>query len=189
MNNMRDLIILAESVDLVEAGAGPSRILSHIRRGMPFFMVSAFRQHLPHEENLKRSEMLKKKLAEMPGLSFIETTGEYQEDGNEMPGVENSFFVLPRSRNTNAKYFVEMAKRLGHLFQQESVLVGDGEAVFLVFMTADHEPVYLGTSLTFNLKAIEKVGAFSKIKNRKFSFADPDQAPEAVPYGAARKQA
>lgn len=187
--NMRDLILLAEGVDIVETGAGPSRILSHIRRGTPFFMISAFRQNLPHEQNLKRSAMLKKKLAELPGLSFIETSGEYQDEGSEMPGVENSFFVLPRSGRTNGKYFVEMARRLGHLFQQESVLVGDGEAVFLVFMVADAEPVYLGTSLTFNLKAIEQVGAFSKIKNRKFSFADPDKAPEAVPYGSERKNA
>jgi hypothetical protein len=168
---------IMESEMLDEAGAGPARIAQHIKDGEMFFMISAMRQNLSKQENEKRTQVLKNKLAAMPGCSFIETTGEYQEIGQEEPGVEKSFFVLPRSKNTGEMKFFDFAKKMMNIFDQDSMLI-----------TNDGETIALGSNLTFDPSVIKNLGGFSKIKGRKFSFADQGEAPTGIPYGMDSKK-
>jgi hypothetical protein len=183
---MRKLMQIMESEMLDEAGAGPARIAQHIKDGEMFFMISAMRQNLSKQENEKRTQVLKNKLAAMPGCSFIETTGEYQEIGQEEPGVEKSFFVLPRSKNTGEMKFFDFAKKMMNIFDQDSILIGAGNKVSLI--TNDGETIALGSNLTFDPSVIKNLGGFSKIKGRKFSFADQGEAPTGIPYGMDSKK-
>lgn len=179
---MRNFMNIVEST-LEEAGAGPARIASHIRNGTPFFMISAMRAD-KGPENAKRTEMLRGQLAKFPGVSFVEVDGEYQEDGQDEPSKEISFFVMPRSKNTNTQKFLEVGKKLRTVFGQDAVIIGDGETIKLVGEGWSDD---LGDTATFNPSIIKTLPGYSKIKKRAFSFTSSDNTPDGVQYGAERK--
>jgi hypothetical protein len=182
--SVRDLLTIVENSQLDEAGAGPSRIVKHVQDGTPFFMISAMRADLPHSANMRRTQLLSEELAQH-GLVFIRTTGEYQEDGQETPSQELSFFVMAPEHVKLAR-FVKIGTTLMTIFKQDSILVGNGENVFLQF--ADGSTHSLGTAATFAPAVLAHLGGFSKVKGRKFSFTEPDAAPNAVRYGQSRPE-
>lgn len=180
---MRDLINLIESAAaLDEAGAGPARIVKHVRDGAKFFMISAMRSSLPHAENLKRTEVLKRVLAKNSAVTFIETDGEYHEDGADAPSPEKSFFVMPRSPKTNFERFVEFGTKMMKVFQQDSIIVGDGDKIDLI--ENNGERFTIGDATTWRPEVVADQPGFSQIKKRKFSVVSKDDVPTAVPYGA-----
>lgn len=182
--SVRDLLAIVENTQLDEAGAGPSRIVTHVQNGEKFFMISAMRADMPHSVNMRRTKLLSETLANY-GLVFIRTTGEYQEDGQDTPSEELSFFVMaPDHMKMNR--FSKLATNLMQIFKQDSILVGNGENVYLLF--SDGSTHSLGTAATFSPAVLAHLGGFSKIKGRKFSFTEPDSAPNAVRYGQQRSE-
>jgi hypothetical protein len=177
----RQLVTLVESLHtpLDEAGAGPSRVVQHIRDGNIFIMLSAMRADLKRSENLRRTEKLKAMLTSLP-VSFIETEGEYHEEGQPEPSRELSFFVMPKrgARKLTAEQFRHFGIKLMHAFDQDSILYGDGKLASLIF--SDGSTADLGDTLTFRPEVIETLGGFSKIRGRKFSFTDKPTASMPV---------
>jgi hypothetical protein len=182
--SVRDLLSIVENTQLDEAGAGPSRIVKHVQDGAPFFMISAMRADMPHSTNMRRTRLLSEQLAQY-GLVFIRTTGEYQEDGQDAPSQEMSFFVMA-PEHVKLDRFVKMGMSLMSIFKQDSILVGNGENVYLLF--ADGSTHSLGTAATFSPAVLAHLGGFSEIKGRKFSFTEPEAAPKAIRYGQQRAE-
>jgi len=182
--SVRDLLTIVENSKLDEAGAGPSRIVTHVQNGVPFFMISAMRADMPHKNNVQRTRLLSDQLS-FYGLVFIRTTGEYQEDGQDSPSEEMSFFVMA-PKHVKIDSFVNIGKSLMQVFQQDSILVGNGENVYLLF--GDGSTHSLGTAATFSPAVLAHLGGFSKIKGRKFSFTEPTDAPNAIRYGQQRSE-
>lgn len=169
---------------LEEAGAGLSRVVTHIRDGTPFLMVSAFRSTNPHNVNLQRHDQMKHILQRYP-VSYIQTEGEYHEEGSPEPKPELSLFIMPSRGNVvmPAKRLLLIGRSLMTMFEQDSVLFGDGEMVQLVF--ADGSTMKLGNRLTFRPDVIDTLGGFSKLKGRKFSFTEPGATQGAAAYQKA----
>ena len=173
---------MREFIDIVsEAGAGPSRIMRHIRSGEPFIMVSAMRSDLSHRENVKRTDALRKALANNSAVTFIPTGGEYIEDGNTEPSPEMSFFILRRSPRTNPRKFIEFGQKMMKVFNQDAIIVGDGTSIDLI--ERDGSRFTIGDATTFRPEIIRTLPGFSSIKGRKFSVTSTDDVPTAVPYG------
>lgn len=180
MTTMRKYMNLFEDFEqkIDEAGAGPSRIVQHVRDGAVFFMLSAMRANLDYAQNKRRTEKLESALKQLP-VSFIRTTGEYQEEGQPEPSTELSFFVMPRrgSGAMVADAFRKFGIKLMHAFEQDSILFGDGKSVGLIF--SDGTTMNLGDHATFRADVISQLGGYSKIKGRQFSFTDKDMAGKA----------
>jgi hypothetical protein len=182
--SLRDLATLVETglhTELDENGAGPARIIQHIRNGAVFIMISAMRGDRTRAENLKRTEKLKQVLTRM-AVSFIETGGEYHEDGQDEPSEEKSFFIMPRrgTRTLSPKTFRAFGMKLMHGFQQDSILFGDGHIASLIF--GDGSEIDLGDTVTFRPEIIKNLGGFSKIKGRPFSFTSRSTAKQDHPH-------
>jgi hypothetical protein len=173
MNIMRSYISLYEQFqqEIDEAGAGPSRIVKHIHNGAVFIMLSAMRADIKHSENLRRTDQLARLLSSKP-VSFIETEGEYHEEGQTDPSPEKSFFVMPRrgAHRITPDQFRDFGIKLMKRFNQDSILFGDGKMATLIF--SNGETMDLGDAVTFRPEIIQNLGGFSKIKGRPFSFTD-----------------
>ena len=181
MTTMRDFIEILQNNELDEGGAGVGRLVTHIREGMPFFMISAMRGDLPHSENLRRTLMLKNKLRKLP-LTFISTEGEYHEKGRAEPSPELSFFVMAGHKEgvTDTDKMIYLATRLMHIFQQDSVLIGNGERIYL--LENDGNEFQIGNAASFSMDAVKKSVAHSKIRGRKFTFTNTDDTPGSTRY-------
>jgi hypothetical protein len=183
MITMRNLMTLFEDAqiegEIDEAGAGPSRVVQHIRDGNVFIMLSAMRSNMSHAENLQRTEKLKQMLTTLP-VSYFETAGEYTREGETAPSPEISFFIMPRKANAavTAPVFRDFGIKLMHTFDQESILYGDGETATLIFQ--DGTTADLGNTVTFRPEIIKNLGGSSKIKGRVFSFTDAPTAAKPV---------
>jgi hypothetical protein len=70
-----------------------------------------------------------------------------------------------------------------HTFDQESIIYGDGQMVWLVFNDGTKDK--LGNRLTFRPEVIDTLGGSSTIGNRKFSYTDANTASGASVYGMA----
>lgn len=182
---MRDLLNLIESTQLDEAGAGPARIIQHIRNGQTFLMLSAFRADLKLSENKRRTDLLRGHLARLP-VAYIVTGGEYHEIGQDDPSEETSFFIMPRNK-IEPEAFVEFGVKLMKIFNQDSILFGDGENVNLIEQNGDSFSI--GNAASFDPAVVKKAPAYSKIKNRKFTFTSTDDTPAAAAYGNEKKVA
>lgn len=181
MITMRSLINLVESQTLDEAGAGASRIVSHIRNGDVFMAISAFRADKPMAVNMKRTESLKAHFAKLP-VAYIVTTGEYHEIGQDEPSEEISFFVLPK-KGVPLSAVITWGKKLRALFDQDSFIYGDGETIHLVDAEGDYE---IGDRMSFSPKALRDAPGITKVKNKPFTYMhkDDEKAPKATVYGA-----
>lgn len=169
--------VVEVAIPIGEANS-PSRLLTHIRNGIPFFMISAFRSDLDHEINIMRAKNLKADLNHYP-VAVIKTEGEYQEIGSEVPSRELSLFVMARDpKKYSSDYLLSLGKKLMIRYQQDSIAYGDGEDIALIFQNGD--AIFIGNTVTFNQKKIDDIGAFSVIKGRKFSFAPKDERPSAL---------
>lgn len=178
---MRKSINLIESHEIIaEAGAGPSRINTHIQNGDPFFVISACQADLSTEDNAKRTNVLKSALAKAPGASFIPISGQFHEAGKTQPSINDSFFVLQRSKS-NPKKFIAFGEKLMGLFDQEAIIYGDGSQIFL--KAAGEEPMILGNAVSFRAEISDTVGA---VKGRSFSVVGNDY--NATGYGHGKKK-
>jgi len=149
--------------------SGPSRILKHIQNGVPFFMISAMRADLDYPSNLKRTKNLQNDITNS-NLAFIRTEGEFHEEGQEKPSKELSFFVMMRGEAVD---MIHVAKKLMKKYNQDAILAGDGEDVFLLFNDGSRENV--GNINTFDPSIISNLDGYSKIKGRAFSFVTKDK--------------
>ena len=158
--------------------AGPSRIIKHIHDGTPFIMVSAYRADKDHATNLQRNARMKHILRGLM-LSHIQTEGEYHELGAAEPSPEQSFFIMPMRDHDSipGDHLLAIGEKLMHAFEQDSIIYGDGEMVWLI--SNDGTKQKLGNRLTFQ----PKTDAFTKVKGRKFSYTNASQAATGIRYG------
>jgi hypothetical protein len=172
---------------LQEAGAGVSRIVTHIRKGDPFITISAMKWHIPYRENMKRTEELQQKLHSLP-VSSIETEGEYPErqpDGTTRPAIEKSFFVLPKKSHgarIDLDKFLRFGMKLMNDYEQESIGYGDGNEIYLVYSDGHKESI--GNAVTFSAANVAKLAGWSRRRGTRFSFTDLDTHSGAVEYNA-----
>jgi len=164
--------------DLLEAGAGSARIVHHVQEGAQFIVLSAFRKDLPYAANRKRDARLKHILKGLP-VSYIPVEGEYTMAGEDQPSPEHSYFIMP-AKEWSPQSLMMIGHKLGNQFEQESIVYGDGEMVWLVF--ASGEKMKLGNRLTFRPEIIDRLGGSSTLKNRKFSFTNYQKAKGAATY-------
>ena len=163
--------------------AGPSRILTHIRDGTPFVMISAFQSSQSHEANMHRHARLKHIVGGLL-LSYIQTDGEYQMQSTGETLPEKSLFLMP-TRGSITEIPKEKLRSIGeklmHMFDQESIIYGDGKTVWLIFSDGNEES--LGNRLTFRPEIIAALGGSSTVRNHQFSYTDAGTAPGAAVYG------
>jgi hypothetical protein len=162
---------------ITEAGAGMSRIVQHIRNGVPFMAISARRGERSPEENKKADARLREFLSNSP-VSFIRIEGKYDETlptGEREPSYENSYFVMPRTQtgNVDTSRFAKFARFAANKFDQEGVLFGNGAAVYFMDSSGDYHRI--GDVATFDTDLIDEIGEWSQIKKRRFSFVDKDE--------------
>jgi hypothetical protein len=119
-------------VQIDEAGAGPSRINTHIRNGVMFIMLSAMRAHLSRAANMRRTELMRSILSKNRSVSFIETTGEYHEEGQPEPSEELSFFIMPTNDAVNPEIFKSFGITMMKKMDQDSIIFGNGEDIYLI---------------------------------------------------------
>lgn len=181
----RFMNLIAEAL-IDEAGAGPSRIVKHIRAGVPFITISAMRGDNDHKTNMKLTRELHAELSRMP-VSLIEIEGEYEEtlaDDTKQKQPELSFFVMPTSRigPLALDRFLQIGLLLCQKYRQQEIGFGDGESIYLVNRHGERNKI--GDAVTFAPKNVMELPGFSEIKGRKFSFTHLADHPQAVPYSA-----
>lgn len=188
MTSMRELINLLESkqdhTEILDESS-VSRLVSHIRKGVPFMMLSAMRADVSYPANMKRTDALKKALTKLP-VAFIVTGGEFHEIGQEEPSEEISFFVMPK-KNLDYEQFFNLGRKLMGIFDQDAVILGDGQNVNMV--ERDGTTFSIGSAASFRPDVVRSAPGHSKIKNRKFTFTNTDDTKSAVPYGGQSKVA
>lgn len=169
---------------LDETAARPTRIVQHIRRGVPFIIASANRGNLTPEENLDRTKQLRQKLKALPVTVIPFDFGEYQEAGQDAPSREQSFFIMGDHAlgHTSIERLKQFAWKLRRDYDQDSVAFGDGQNIF--FLERDGSEFEGGNAVSFSLENVRKALGFSQIKGRQFTFTSDKEAPQAVRYGA-----
>lgn len=166
-----------------EAGAGPARIARHIRNGDVFMMLSGMRADLDPVENKRRTARLRSTLNALP-VSYVQTTGDYHEDGQDEPSTEQSFFIMPRSQagELPVAEFFGMGRAIMADYDQDAILCGDGKKVGLIYN--DGKTSVIGDCATFDPAEIAKLDGFSRIGGRAFSFTkQADLNGRGVAYG------
>jgi len=166
------------------AGAGPSRVVNHLRAGVPFFTISAMRNEYTPEENRHRMRRLRKDIM-AKNVSCLPISGGFDETGEH--GItsveEESFFVSPRDhKNTDVGHFLRWAKHLNNKFDQEGIMFGNGTEIFFVDQKGQMFPV--GDAASFDPEILAKASGWSKLKQRKFTFANSSAVPKSVKYNA-----
>jgi hypothetical protein len=161
----------ANDVTLNETGgAKMGRVLKHMTK--PFAIISAFTGD-DKEANLKQTSALIGDLIGM-GLGGIKLTGHWPDQHTGEVSMETSFFI-PFRKNANfenAAHFIETMRDLGHKFDQQAIITGDGKDIVLDNM--DGSPAFrLGDAATANATMIQ--GGFSRLKKRDFVFGDKAQ--------------
>lgn len=123
------------------AGAGMSRVISHIKSGVPFMFISAFRNQYSLNDNRKRNTSLLNDIRAY-GLGAIRTEGWWKEEGTEKETKEESFFVNAKTDNDeilSKETFFDLVKNLCSKYDQDAILWGDGEKIYLYFGSGDNE--------------------------------------------------
>jgi hypothetical protein len=158
----------ANDVPLNETGGAKlSRVLKQM--GKPFAIISAFTGD-DKATNLKQTSALIGDLIGM-GLGGTKLTGHWPDQHSGAVSIETSFFI-PFRKNanfTNPAQFLQTMEDLGHKFDQQAIIVGDGKDIVLINMDGS-EPFRLGDAATANEETIR--GGFSRIKKRDFVFGD-----------------
>lgn len=110
----------------IDAG-GVSRIFEHLRSGVPWAFITAFRSYRSHNLNLLNNAELVGKLKEAH-LPFIEVVGFFREEGSTETKEENTFFVIGRKRGSNEPFDWNYLRRelipLSKKYHQDSILIG-----------------------------------------------------------------
>lgn len=145
-------------------GAGLSRIVQHMRE-RPFGVVSAFRNEYSRKENLERTKEMQA-MVRKAGYGYIRMEGGWIEDGDKEV-VENSIFIIG-DPDQDILEFGGFVNDVGIAFQQEAVIVGDMQAVNLVYPNGNTEQI--GTVDKIETTSVGQY--FSKIKGKKFAFAE-----------------
>lgn len=173
---------------LDETAARPTRIMQHIRSGVPFIIASANRGNLSPEENKARTKQMWRKLMALPVSVIPFDFGEYQEAGQDAPSREQSFFILGDHAmgRTPVERLKQLAWKLRRDYDQDSVAFGDGKDIF--FLERDGSEAPGGNAASFALDNVRKALGFSQIKGRQFTFTTDKDAPQAVRYGQQPRQ-
>lgn len=181
-------ILSDKQFHIVEAGAGMARILQHIKTGIPFFIISAFRSEYSKNMNVDmRTKQLSQDI-QAYNLGFIQLRGHWiddprvDEEGNTTKGedtYENSLFVNAFKRKDGVventednKYTVDelqqIAQSLAEKYDQRSYIFGDGKDIFEIF-TDGSKKNYLGNQISIKQEVLQ--GPYSDIKGKKFVFS------------------
>ncbi|UCR91208.1 hypothetical protein [Ralstonia phage RpT1] len=115
----------------------------------PFIILSAFRQGLSQEENLKRHHSLDATLGTILGTHPKLTLGSYVEEETGRPGIELGVRIESTAQTSFAKA-VQVALRLAEHFEQDSILVVDhgGQATLVYRDGRDDYPVGIWTKVS-----------------------------------------
>jgi hypothetical protein len=181
---MRRFIAVTEELEEM-AGAGPSRILSHIHEGIPFFAISAMRGSNSYRKNRALTRALAQDLDRLP-VSNIDIQGGFEEtlpDGSTEAVEEDSFFVMPRRAMAHAALdkFKEIGLFLCRKYGQEAICYGDGTDIYI--LKRDGTTEHIGDAVTFDAAKIKTLPGFSVIKRSKFGFTHQKEHPGVTPYG------
>ena len=144
MISMKQIGHLLEEHGYLEEGilneAGLSRILKHTER--PFAIITAFRSNFSTKENRQRNRKLESSFKKMKA-GAIKLVGHWEEapdgmtwkeaktQGKAEDVTEESYFVpMPQDMQYNS--FREAVISLAKKFNQDAVVIGNGEEVLLV---------------------------------------------------------
>lgn len=133
-----------------------SRMLTQSKQ--PFGILTAYRGNLTKEQNILRNRNLRSSL-NANKMGAYQLVGHYQEQINQnipfeqsdrrnlRDVVERSYFV-PKPPNVQQEEFDKIILSLASEFEQDSVILSDGELVRLVFTSGDS--IDLGSKITAN---------------------------------------
>ena len=144
---------ISEGEELDEmAGAGLSRMSSHISSKTPFIQLSGARKGMSQKQIRQRTRDIVQVLKGF-GLGPIDTWGGFDEmdpqTGARSSVKEPSLFVpLSKMSKLNGDALLELGTALSQRFEQDAIIFGDGETVFLVDYIGDN---------------IEKIGDYGSI--------------------------
>jgi len=149
---------------LDEAGAGPSRVFDHLQSGRPAIIISAFRSQYSMSENRERMKELRKDLTSR-GFGVIKVDGIWEDSG------EPSFIAVARDENIPVGELVDIALELDRKYDQDAVIVFDGEVATLY--AKDGSVIEVWDHVILDRRDLAKMPGKTKVKNVTFSFA-PD---------------
>jgi hypothetical protein len=142
-----------------------SKVWSHSKKG--FITMSAFRGNFDLKTNMTRHSKLKSDLKKF-GLGFWEVDGVYEYDDGTVEN-ELSVFVPFHSKKYSAQEFLDIAKKLGANWNQESILYyTPEEGAKLVYKNKEEN---IGSKIDYD--TLQKI--FTKLRKgshagRKFSY-------------------
>lgn len=155
-----------------------SRIAKHVGSGL--VTLSACRQSLTEDENLKRSELLVAELRKL-GYGYIPLVGSYIEEETGEPATEHSFLIpYPNKRELSFEEMVFELQVVANSFNQDSILVVNQGKGYLLYSDGHQDPVG-----SFNLDNNTASPYFSTLakgnhRNRKWVFEGVLSKPETL---------
>ena len=163
LQTIRMLLHMSTRLALFEAGAGLSRVWTHVKSGQPFAMISAEKHELNAEENAARTAELVMAVV-AAGLGGMQVVGYYQEETDSEPRPETSFFVP--YMGTDLAGFRQTILALINQYNQEDALFSDGKEIGDLRRNGDFVERYI--DISFDPRLIQK--AWSELRKRKFLF-------------------
>ena len=151
-----------------EAGAGPSRIVQHIKAGRPFFTIAAEREYRDDKANKEANRQLKSALSKSP-VGYIKQSGEWE-------GVaESSYIVFPNNNldDHQLSRFRDLGQALMQKFDQLAIVFGDGEKIVMINNDGSVDDWGLD-SVSFSPDKMKSAGGHSTIKGQNYVFAPSD---------------
>lgn len=155
----------------IQAGAGLTRIISHVQSGVNFIIITAFRGENSKKENVRRNtEMLQDIKAK--NLGAIQLEGHWTENAGTPEAinvVEISYFIPNRTwggESIEISEFKQIGQDLRAKYDQESFLYGDGKEVYVVEEGSEFS---IGSAVHVSYNQLEEI--YSKIKGKNFIFS------------------
>lgn len=169
-------LLVEDTQDVNEAGAGLSRIISHIQDGTPFIMMSAFRPNYSMKQNRERMKQLNSDL-QRAGFGVIKLDGVWEGDS------EPSFFAIPRNIELGGRMARKLSVHLGQKYEQDATIMGDGDMVYLLGQDGSEWETF--DAATIDGDDLNRLPGQSRIKGKSFALVKSDD-PETMATGNSR---
>lgn len=146
--------------DFLEEGllyeGGLNRVIHHTKS--PFMIITAFRGNYSLKENRRRNKQLSNDLKKLK-MGGIKLVGHWEEApsglswkdakkaGQVEDVIEESLFV-PKSKTMKLSAFEIFAQDMAKKYNQDAVLFGDGEKIYLIFKGGGKDQI--GKNITVN---------------------------------------
>lgn len=170
---LRDL--LTEDVEVLEAGAGLNRVLSHIQDGRPFIMMSAARPDMSNNQINSRMQQLQRDLTSA-GMGVIRLEGVWEGES------EPSFFAVSKDTR-GGEWIKQLAVHLGKRYDQDATISGDGTKVYLLGQDGSVWEEF--DAATIDRQDLSRLPGKSRIKGKNFSLVRQND-PEVVARDRSR---